>query len=212
MSCPFFPLPFLALCCLRNAAIRRFSRFNEFLPYLHLSDLVENSFLIRVKNPPLSGWRFHLVCRERPPQMQLPDNRRREREVDGAQGSRKRRALCRQARGPPHTCCGQVEGLGWSRVVTGSVLDCLATSTSNRLIFQGPYRVFTGQQLSWFLRFTLEDASSVSSTGKSLGPRALADGFHSTISEHNNVRLAFPSLCSAPSPPRSSTCTHVSPT
>ena len=47
------------------------SCFNEFLHYLHSSDLFENSSSPRLKNPPQSKLSFflvlHLVSRERPP-------------------------------------------------------------------------------------------------------------------------------------------------
>ena len=51
----------------KAAAIRFYSCSNEFLPYIRLSDLPQNSFSFRVKNPPLSRLTFHLVRRERPP-------------------------------------------------------------------------------------------------------------------------------------------------
>ena len=67
------------LCSLLSAAcapadICFYSCFHEFLPYLHLSDLFENSCSFRVKNPPWSRLKFHPVRRESPPQTRLPNN------------------------------------------------------------------------------------------------------------------------------------------
>lgn len=71
---PFLPVLFLALCCLQSSRHSPLSCFTELLPYLHSSNLLKNSFLFTVKNPPLLNLKAYLVHREKPPQTQLPSN------------------------------------------------------------------------------------------------------------------------------------------